>query len=186
MIKLIILIVGAYLVAKFWFGVDLAALIKKPAEAPIIKEAPVSLFNLKRYTDNSLQIAINHPLNWTVAPFGNELVIASTQEGINSENRKDQIRVAIKRILLTEGQTLEGYINSTQVEGVKITSRENVKLDNKPAIKVLRERDPPVEPPSQIIYVLHNGSVYALSATPADSELIPVFRQMLDSFEFLE
>lgn len=184
MIKLILLVVVGFLAAKFLFNFDPKNLIK-PVTQPIIKQAPVSIFNLERYTDQSLNFAINHPVGWIVAPYSNELVIASTAEGVRGENRKEQIRIAIKQILLPEEKTLEEYVNSTQVEGVVIKSRKNLTLDGRPAISVIQERVPPVEPAVQIIYLMNGDRFYSISVTPLDSELMPVFEQLLVSFKFL-
>lgn len=166
---------------------------KRPEKKPTIPTATPQSFVLsptpspvqwKTYTNNFLKFSIDYPQTWFVSELDVGATFATSKENLKKEEiRKNHLRVLIVKTALLEGQTLDDYINSHKNESFNFKSKEDIVVNNVSGKQIIGQSLN--FPLTKIVYLTKKDYVYTLSVTPADSELMPIFDQMLTTFKFL-
>lgn len=183
MFKLALLIAG--IVGVVWFVIGPKAILTGwYSIAPTPAPHNISLLNWNRYENWSLQFSISHPTTWVVSESTNEVIIASTRKGLSEETRKEHLRVSIERTSLEQDQTLQDYVDQA-TRDLKLESKKQIKFDNSVGFKIIEQSLSPANIPAIKVYLSKQNSVYIFSATPADSQLLSAFYQMVESFKIV-
>jgi len=155
--------------------------IPAPTNVPATS-APRSSIQWKTYTNDFLKFKLDYPVNWSILELDTDVIFASTKEGLNrDETRKNELRVFIGRTSLLESQDLEKYVAEIDKRSKpEVLDKESIKVDDNNAIRRIINN----EYKSLIIYIQSGSRIFTISATPADSELMPIFDQMLQTFKF--
>lgn len=140
------------------------------------------------YANSFLNFTIKRPSNWQILELDNEIIFASSKDGLKKdETRKQELRVFIGKTSLLENQDLKKYVAAIDERAKpKIIDEQYIKFDGKEAIKRIVNIDADPEYKMTLIYIETSNYVYSIAATPADSELTPIFDQMLQSLKFLQ
>ncbi|MEX2028379.1 MAG: PsbP-related protein [Candidatus Curtissbacteria bacterium] len=138
---------------------------------------------LKNYENNFLKFTLSYPENWQILESGTDVIFATTKEGLGKdETRREELRVFIGRTPLLQGQNLEKYISDIDGRSTpNILDQKSILVDGQRAIRRLNGLD---KYKAIVIYVQSGTKIYTISATPADSKLMPVFDQILQTFKF--
>lgn len=155
--------------------------IPAPTNVPTTS-TPRSSIQWKSYTNDFLKFSLEYPENWLLDTSGTFTTI------VNNINKNDPgyFKVLLTRTQLLESQTIEDFIKDPQIRrNSKILSQQSISVDGKTGEKIIIQD----KVKETIIYLKRvldeKNFVYIISATPADSELMPIFDQMLRTFKFL-
>lgn len=146
----------------------------------------------KIYNSNGLNIAFKVPQEWLIVEYPNTIVIGSNQDALGFGNNvnsqkpnKKNISVTIDRLYPLQNQTLQDYINSSKERSIASLDLEKITIDGISSyVFETTHKIQNQEINSRNIYLDRNGVFYAISATPADSELMPVFEDIVKSIKF--
>lgn len=148
--------------------------------------------DLKTYTSTALKISFKYPKDWRTIEYPNVIVVGNDQASLNFGNNvdltpptKERISIKISIIHLLQNQSLPDYIKEVEKNSISNKSIESMNINGVEAI--VREISYSVnnnELLYRYLYLERNNEIYSISATPADSELIPEFNQIVNSIEF--
>lgn len=142
------------------------------------------LSSLRNYMNSSLKFSLNYPNNWQILESGTDVIFATTKESLGKdETRKEELRVFVGRTSLLQDQNLAKYISVIDARSTPIIlDKKNISISQNEAVRRTVDLG---NYKAIVIYVQYGTKIYTISATPADSALMPVFDQMLQSFKFL-
>jgi len=135
--------------------------------------------NWETYTNEFFDFSIKYPGNWFVYEDEATVILGSSKENLMKEETSNkQLRVIVVRNSLFENQTLEDFINFPTPP--KILSEKKLSIAGSSGKELVVDS----EPRARIVYLPKGPAVYMISVTPADSELMSIFEEMLQSFKF--
>ncbi|MEX2028380.1 MAG: PsbP-related protein [Candidatus Curtissbacteria bacterium] len=186
---LIFLLIGVALVLGIVF-----LLQKKPILTPKTEStssSSVKVDDLKSYTSEKLKLSFSYPKNWIISELSDRSIVVADKElslDPNAKMNDKQIKITITTSPTLAGQSFETslkYLDEREKGKNNIVSEDKIDIGNKRGIR--RMVQPLVGSDLNkyiLIFIQNNNSLYSLSATPADSSLMPVFDQMLQTFKF--
>ncbi len=146
----------------------------------------------KKYSSDRLRVSFNYPGDWKLLEFPNVIVIGNNQTSLNFGNNiysakpsKKDISIKISMSQLLQNQSFIDYIKEIEKNSLSTSLIESRNINGNKSIT------------KEVSYVINGDSfryinfylerknkIYIISATPADSELLPVLNKIVDSIEF--
>lgn len=169
------------LIGIFIIGIIVYIVTNRNIQVVPMQNDAVNSEDFKNYTSEALKISFKYPKDWTINELGGRSVSI-----INLG--KEEIKILITKTSMLQNQSFKDYIKIIDYRSKdtnKIEMEKNIVISNKSGIE--RIVKPFVGSDLRqyiIIFVENNGFMYSISATPADSELIPVFNKIVNSIEF--
>src|SRR3989338_7748196 len=191
-VLVIALIVGLVLIAAVLLKTNYlprSKLLKKEVGTPTTSSSE----NFKTYKSDALKVSFDVPETWLIGEYLNTIVIGNNQMSLDFGNNVNlpepgskNISVQINSLHLLQNQTLDSYLKEASKSARAYKTVSNNKINGFNAItvessyqiggRVIAYRDTYIEKTK--------NNIYSISVTPADSELMPIFDQMLQSFKF--